>query len=197
MGRDEAGKAIRKRAMEGCPLARELLILRGMCSCQGDEESVDEAEDRYLELAALRYAVPALQAEIEALRAEVGTLREALEDIRSRSSIDLVMRSDRFELTARLGDIYQIADAALSQQPEAGRDEYHRCGKNIRRHKMGECRPQAQEAVRLLRELRDAARAYWDGGMVGAAEKRDRFRLALRAAGAYIADAQYGGRGDE
>lgn len=30
----------------------------------------------------------------------------------------------------------------------AGRDEYHRCGKNIRRHKVSECRPQAQEAVR-------------------------------------------------
>src|SRR5690606_4875197 len=26
--------------------------------------------------------------------------------------------------------------------------EYHRCGKNIRRHQASECRPQAQEAVR-------------------------------------------------
>ena len=43
-------------------------------------------------------------------------LAEALEDIRSRSSIDLAMRSDQFELTARLGDIYQIADAALSKE---------------------------------------------------------------------------------
>lgn len=75
MGRDEAGKAIRKRAMEGCPLARELLVLRGMCACQGDEKSVDDAEDRYLELAVLRDAVPALHAEIERLRAEVERLR--------------------------------------------------------------------------------------------------------------------------
>lgn len=47
---------------------------------------------------------------------EIARLREALEEIRSRSSIDLVMRSDQFELTVRLGDIYQIADAALEQE---------------------------------------------------------------------------------
>ena len=68
MSRDDAGKAIRKRAMEGCPLARELLILRGMCSCQGDEKSVDDAEDRYLELAAL-------QAECEKLRKDAERYR--------------------------------------------------------------------------------------------------------------------------
>src|SRR5690606_16020544 len=45
-------------------------------------------------------------------------LEEALEDIRSRSSIDLVMRSDQFELTALLGDIHQVADAALSKRTE-------------------------------------------------------------------------------
>src|SRR5690606_6253835 len=68
MSRDDAGKAIRKRAMEGCPPARELLILRGMCSCQGDETSVDDAEDRYLELAAL-------QAECEKLRKDAERYR--------------------------------------------------------------------------------------------------------------------------
>ena len=36
---------------------------------------------------------------------------------------------------------------------EAGRDEYHRCGKNIRRHKVSECRPQAQEAVAEVVEV--------------------------------------------
>ena len=51
---------------------------------------------------------------------EIERLREALEDIRSRSSIDLAMRSDPFELTAMLGDIYQIADAVLWR--EAGND---------------------------------------------------------------------------
>src|SRR5690606_21395758 len=40
-------------------------------------------------------------------------LKEALEEVRSRSSIDLVMRSDQFELTALLSDIYQIADDVL------------------------------------------------------------------------------------
>src|SRR5690606_30316415 len=55
------------------------------------------------------HATATLQAEVEALRAEVERLREALDDIRSRSVTDLVMRSDRFELVALLGDIYQIA----------------------------------------------------------------------------------------
>ena len=40
-------------------------------------------------------------------------LREALEDIRSRSSI---VSSSSIALTARLGDIYQIADAALARE---------------------------------------------------------------------------------
>lgn len=47
--------------------------------------------------------------------AEIKRLREALEDIRSRSAMNLAMRSNTFELTARLGDIYQIADGALGQ----------------------------------------------------------------------------------
>lgn len=51
---------------------------------------------------------------IRALLAERDALREALEDIRSRSSINLAMHPNPFELTARLGDIYQIADAALA-----------------------------------------------------------------------------------
>jgi len=40
------------------------------------------------------HATATLQAEVEALRAEVERLREALDDIRSRSVTDLVMRSD-------------------------------------------------------------------------------------------------------
>ena len=76
---------------------------------------------------------------IEALRARVGEtkevavramrqrdaqynraerLAEALEEIRSRSSIDLTMRSDQFALTALLGDIHQIAGAELAQEGE-------------------------------------------------------------------------------
>jgi len=47
---------------------------------------------------------------------DVSALVEALEDIRSRSSMNLAMRPDPFELTARLGDIYQIADAALAKE---------------------------------------------------------------------------------
>lgn len=41
-------------------------------------------------------------------------LAEALEDIRSRSTINFAMHPDPFELTALLGDIHQIAGAALS-----------------------------------------------------------------------------------
>lgn len=40
-------------------------------------------------------------------------LKEALEDIRSRSLVDLVMRSNHLELIALLSDIYQIADSEL------------------------------------------------------------------------------------
>ena len=59
------------------------------------------------------YLAADVDAVIEALRAEVERLREALDDIRSRSVTDLAMRSDRFELVALLGDIYQIADSEL------------------------------------------------------------------------------------
>ena len=46
---------------------------------------------------------------------DVSALVEALEDIRSRSSIDLAMNPNPFTLTAMLGNIHQIADAALSK----------------------------------------------------------------------------------
>jgi hypothetical protein len=59
--------------------------------------------------------VELLQAESERLLAEGAALREALEDIRSRSAMNSAMRPDPFELTARLGDIYQIADAAIAK----------------------------------------------------------------------------------
>ena len=49
-------------------------------------------------------------------KARAERLAEALEEVRRRSSIDLVMRSDQFELTARLGDIHQIAGAALAKE---------------------------------------------------------------------------------
>lgn len=47
---------------------------------------------------------------------DVSALVEALEDIRSRSSMNLAMNPNPFELTTRLGDIYQIADAALAKE---------------------------------------------------------------------------------
>lgn len=130
MGRDEAGKAIRKRAMEGCPLARELLILRGMCSCQGDEKSVDDAEDRYLELAVMRDAVPALHAEIERLRAEVKRLRADL------------MESD--EIREKLGHLLTRTAAALKGEPPAG--VWHSW------HDLPEKATQLAEALRKLDE---------------------------------------------
>jgi hypothetical protein len=61
----------------------------------------------------LREMFDAVQAE-----SEIERLREALEEIRSRSEIDLVMRSDQFELTALLSDIYQIADDVLWREDE-------------------------------------------------------------------------------
>jgi hypothetical protein len=42
-------------------------------------------------------------------------LAEALEEIRSRSTMNLAMRPDPFALTAELGNIHQIADAAIDQ----------------------------------------------------------------------------------
>jgi len=51
----------------------------------------------------------------ERAEAENKRLREALEDIRSRSSMNMAMRPDPVALTAELGNIHQIADAALAQ----------------------------------------------------------------------------------
>lgn len=67
-----------------------------------------------------------LEAEVERLTCELmdattraERLAEALEDIRSRSSINLATRSDPFALTAMLGDIHQIAGAALAKENKA------------------------------------------------------------------------------
>ncbi|HEY8355390.1 MAG TPA: hypothetical protein VIK69_10310 [Methylophilaceae bacterium] len=56
------------------------------------------------------------EAETNDARAENERLREALKEIRSRSSMNLAMHPNPFELTALLGDIHQIADAALSKE---------------------------------------------------------------------------------
>lgn len=53
----------------------------------------------------------------EHLRAE--RLAEALEEIRSCSTMNLAMQPDPSALTARLGDIHQIAGAALSNGGKA------------------------------------------------------------------------------
>lgn len=87
------------------------------------ERPFDYSGDLYIEgqvraiVEANRALVSAtLQAEIEALRAEVDALRKALEDVRSQSTIDLAMQPNLFALTARLGDIHQIAGAALAKE---------------------------------------------------------------------------------
>lgn len=54
--------------------------------------------------------------EVKALRTEVDALRGALEEIRSRSTMNLAMRPDLFALTAELGNIHQIADAAMREE---------------------------------------------------------------------------------
>ena len=46
----------------------------------------------------------------------VERLAEALEDILSRSCMNFAMNPNPFELTAMLGDIHQIAGAALKQE---------------------------------------------------------------------------------
>lgn len=57
-----------------------------------------------------------LRAKLARVREIVSDMREALEEIRSRSSMNLAMNPNPFELTALLGDIHQIADAALEQE---------------------------------------------------------------------------------
>ena len=47
---------------------------------------------------------------------QVQALREALEEIRSRSCMNLATNPNPLALTAMLGDIHQIADAALEQE---------------------------------------------------------------------------------
>lgn len=78
------------------------------------------------------------------------------------------LRKDRLRIIVRTA-----LTAALTQpeQPEAGRDEYHRCGKNIRRHKVSECRSEqpithcehsidrAYRCIDCIEAERDALRA--------------------------------------
>jgi len=47
-------------------------------------------------------------------------LAEALEDVLSLTSMNEAMNSNPFALTAKLGDIHQIADAALSKEKKGG-----------------------------------------------------------------------------
>lgn len=56
------------------------------------------------------------EAEASDAHAENKRLREALEDILSRSSINLAMRPNPVALTAELGNIHQIAGAALAEE---------------------------------------------------------------------------------
>lgn len=43
-------KRIDEYIVAGCPLARELAVLRTYCSCRADDEAVDEAMEKYLQL---------------------------------------------------------------------------------------------------------------------------------------------------
>lgn len=51
---------------------------------------------------------------------EIERMAEALEEIRSRSSMNLAIDPNPYELTALLGDIYQIADAVLWKENSNG-----------------------------------------------------------------------------
>ncbi len=55
---------------------------------------------------------------VRAIQARAERLAEALADILSRSAMNLAMNPNPFELTAMLGDIHQIAGAALAQEEE-------------------------------------------------------------------------------
>jgi len=57
-------------------------------------------------------------AKARAAQARAEQLAEALEEIRSRSCMNLAMNPNPYELTALLGDIHQIADAALAQEAD-------------------------------------------------------------------------------
>jgi len=54
---------------------------------------------------------------------DVDALVEVLEDIRSLSSINLAMPPNPFVLTAMLGDIHQIADAAIEAHRKQGDEQ--------------------------------------------------------------------------
>lgn len=91
--------------IQAFPNARANAALIAAC----DPDTVQALLDEY---DALRGEVAEWKSVAVALYTEIERLREALGDILSRSSINLATRFDQFELTARLGDIYQIADAA-------------------------------------------------------------------------------------
>src|SRR5690606_1934080 len=55
------------------------------------------------------------QKRISQAEARADKLAEALKEIRSRSAMNLAMNPNPFELTAMLGDIHQIADAAIDK----------------------------------------------------------------------------------
>ena len=102
----------------------------------GKLQTVDNPSPEVLLVHAM-HALEKLQAEVERLRADRDSweqqasdrvadwhaehlraerLAEALEDIRSRSCMNLAMNPNLYELTALLGDIHQIADAALGKE---------------------------------------------------------------------------------
>lgn len=93
----------------------------GQCLiCVVDNNKALQAENERLKEQLRLATVDQATAEAEAndAHAENKRLREALEDILSRSSMNLAMNPNPFELTAMLGDIHQIADAALSKENE-------------------------------------------------------------------------------
>jgi len=87
----------------------ELLPLPDWMECLGE---VSAADIRDYARANVEHATAPLQAEIE-------KLREALEEIRSRSEMNWTMRLDPFARLDELGNIHQIADAALEQENKA------------------------------------------------------------------------------
>lgn len=78
------------------------------CTCHPDDRPDGPCRERYA----------ASECQALAAQEQAERLREALKEIRSRSCMNLAMNPNPYALTALLGDIHQIADAALAKEDE-------------------------------------------------------------------------------
>lgn len=97
-------------------MSRKNKILRAFLH-QTQSPTIEQAWDTAWEHAQKTFHARSMQdmeERLDAAQAECERLAEALEEIRSRSAMNLAMHPNPFELTAMLGDIHQIATDALA-----------------------------------------------------------------------------------